>query len=154
MFLPVSTYPEYSSRALNVYTRSTSDQEQVGRVAHNWSSSEIEGSICSRLRRPIRLEPFHGITLRSALCDTCDEKRVPSYNNAHTPYVYEIKPFDLQYFTTWTPDFGSWMLLAGDGSETTEPAWHQGSSGQFRKYQTKFEFSYLDTQLVHGILIT
>jgi hypothetical protein len=32
--------------------------------------SNIEGTPFSRLRRPIRLEPFHGITARSALCDT------------------------------------------------------------------------------------
>ena len=32
--------------------------------------SNIEGTPFSRLRRPTRLEPFHGITARSALCDT------------------------------------------------------------------------------------
>ena len=41
----VPTYPEDSSRALKVYQ----EHQQVGRVAHNWSSSEIEGTICSRL---------------------------------------------------------------------------------------------------------
>ena len=67
MFLPVSTYPEYSSRALNVYTRSTSDQEQVGRVAHNWSSSEIEGTIISRDCAGRFGCNLHGKTARSAL---------------------------------------------------------------------------------------
>ena len=49
----VSMYPEDSSRALKVYQ----EHQQVGRVAHQAPAFEIEGTIISRLRRPIPLEP-------------------------------------------------------------------------------------------------
>ena len=62
----VPTYPEDDSRALKVYQ----EHQQVGRVALKSSSFEIEGTIISRLRRPIRLKASRCITARSALCDT------------------------------------------------------------------------------------
>ena len=46
----VSMYPEDSSRALKVYQ----EHQQVGRVAHQALAFEIEGTIISRLRRPIQ----------------------------------------------------------------------------------------------------
>ena len=49
----MSTYPEDRSRALKVYQ----EHQQVGRVAHQVPTFEIGGTIISRLRRPIRLEP-------------------------------------------------------------------------------------------------
>ena len=57
-----------------------------------------------------------------ALC-TRDEKRIPSYNNAHTPYVYKIKPFDLLYDL----DTGLWML--GTVDERNDRAWRR--AGKF-----------------------
>ena len=49
----VPTYPEDSSRALKVHQ----EHHQVGRVAHQVPAYEIGGTIISRLRRPIPLEP-------------------------------------------------------------------------------------------------
>ena len=49
----VSTYTEDSSRTLKVYQ----EHQQVARVAHQAPAFEIEGTIISRLRRPIQLEP-------------------------------------------------------------------------------------------------
>ena len=49
----VSMYPEDSSRALKLYQ----EHQQVGRVARQVPTFEIEGTIISRLRQPIRLEP-------------------------------------------------------------------------------------------------
>ena len=49
----VPTYPEDDSRALKVYQ----EHQQVARVAHQVPTFEIQGTIISRLRRPIRLEP-------------------------------------------------------------------------------------------------
>ena len=49
----VPTYPEDRSRTLKVYQ----EHQQVGWVDHQAPASEIEGTIISRLRRPIRLEP-------------------------------------------------------------------------------------------------
>ena len=46
----VSMYPEDSSRALKAYQ----EHQQAGRVVPTF---EIGGTIISRLRRPIRLEP-------------------------------------------------------------------------------------------------
>ena len=45
----VPTYTADSSRALKVYQ----EHQQVGRVAHQVPTFEIEGTIISRLHRPI-----------------------------------------------------------------------------------------------------
>jgi len=59
----VSMYPEDSSRALKVYQ----EHQQVGRVAHQVPTFEIEGTIISRLRQPIRLEPSRYHSAQRAL---------------------------------------------------------------------------------------
>ena len=59
----VPTYPEDDSRALKVYQ----EHQQVGRVTHQAPAFEIEGTIISRLRRPIRLEPSRYRSAKRAL---------------------------------------------------------------------------------------
>ena len=59
----VSMYPEDSSRALKGYQ----EHQQVGRVAHQAPAFEIEGTIISRLRRPIRPEPSRYRSAQRAL---------------------------------------------------------------------------------------
>eukprot|EP00964_Phaeocystis_antarctica_P036973 scaffold21117_cov77-Phaeocystis_antarctica.AAC.1 len=59
------TYPEDRSRALKVYQ----EHQQVGQIAHQAPAFEIEGTIISRLRRPIRAEPSRSHSARRALCD-------------------------------------------------------------------------------------
>eukprot|EP00964_Phaeocystis_antarctica_P049848 scaffold28872_cov55-Phaeocystis_antarctica.AAC.1 len=61
----MSTYPEDRSRALKVYQ----EHQQVGRVAHQVPTFEIGGTIISRLRWPIRLEPSRSHSAHRALCD-------------------------------------------------------------------------------------
>eukprot|EP00964_Phaeocystis_antarctica_P048630 scaffold28154_cov56-Phaeocystis_antarctica.AAC.2 len=92
----VSMYPEDSSRALKVHQ----EHHQVGRVAHQVPTFEIEGTIISRLRRPTRLEPSRSHSAHRALCDReggeCwhvrprmlyvpSTKRASGRNNAQTP---------------------------------------------------------------------
>ena len=59
----VPTYPEDDSRTLKVYQ----EHQQVARVDHQAPASEIEGTIISRLRRPIRLEPSRYHSAQRAL---------------------------------------------------------------------------------------
>ena len=59
----VPTYPEDDSRALKVYQ----EHQQVGRVTHQAPAFEIQGTIISRLRRPIRLEPSRYHSAKCAL---------------------------------------------------------------------------------------
>jgi len=62
----VPTYPEDGSRALKMYQH---QQTMVVRVGHKAPVVRVEGTIISRLRRPIRLGGWgrHGKTARSAL---------------------------------------------------------------------------------------
>ena len=59
----VPTYHEDSSRVLKVYQ----EHQQVARVAHQAPAFEIKGTIISRLRRPIRLEPSRYHSAQRAL---------------------------------------------------------------------------------------
>ena len=91
----VPTYPEDRSRALKVYQ----EHQQVGQIAHQAPAFEIEGTIISRLRRPIRAEPSWSHSARRALCDheggeywhvrprmICVERKYRHWDNiGHTP---------------------------------------------------------------------
>ena len=95
----VPTYPEDDSRALKVYQ----EHQQVGRVTHQAPAFEIEGTIISRLRRHIRLEPSRYRSAQRALWYreggecwpvrprmiyvpwTTWTKRAPGRNIGHTP---------------------------------------------------------------------
>ena len=64
----VPTYTEDSSRALKVYQ----EHQQVARVTHQGKRRRLrslEGTIISRLRRPIQAEPSWSHSARRALCD-------------------------------------------------------------------------------------
>eukprot|EP00964_Phaeocystis_antarctica_P123849 scaffold87542_cov33-Phaeocystis_antarctica.AAC.1 len=69
----VSTYPEDRSRVLKVYQ----EHQQVGQVAHQVPTFEIEGTIISRLRQPIRLEPSRWRVLaRPSAHDLCSSNEM------------------------------------------------------------------------------
>ena len=66
----VPTYSEDDSRALKVYQHQHhGSPSMVVRVGHKAPVVRGEGTIISRLRRPIRLEPTRADRAHRALCD-------------------------------------------------------------------------------------